>query len=76
MKGEGLLPFELLGNGIRGLFHRFVGSWALAPGMQLPKGHLTWHLSSLTPRPECIPGASVGSVGTSFEPSTGWSPLL
>ena len=26
-KGEGLSPFELLGNGIRGLFHRFVGSW-------------------------------------------------
>lgn len=25
-EGEGLSPFELLGNGIRGLFHRFVGS--------------------------------------------------
>lgn len=25
-KGEGLSPFELLGNGIRGSFHRFVGS--------------------------------------------------
>lgn len=41
-KGEGLSPFELLGNGTRGLFHRFVRSRVTLSRDMTP----TWNLSS------------------------------
>lgn len=76
MKGEGLSPVDLLGNGIRGFFHRSEESEPPSPGMRLPKGPLTWHLSSLTPGPQCMTGASNRSGGTSFGPSARRSSLL
>lgn len=39
--GDGSLPFELLGNGIRGLFHSFVDTQVTLLGTGLLKSHIT-----------------------------------
>lgn len=49
MKGEGFSPFELIGNGIK----RSLPQLCRNPGHPFDhltsEGHLTWHLSPITP---------------------------